>query len=219
MTQRAPWISSIKGLLTRWRCPKVIVVRILIFPNIERDFKQTLAKIKYHTRKVEKELLTAYFETSIQRFNGLQETLAQRNMEEQRREPTLPCYSIRFAQNDKFYGREDILHQIGDCFGTLPQHPPSVPSRQQSFSLYGMGGVGKTQIAIEYAFATKDRFTAILWVQADSEEKMSQDFEEIAKMMGLGGPSSNITGRREALFNWLNSTGKIAPFGHPRSCI
>ena len=42
-----------------------------------------------------------------------------------------------------FQGREDILQQMQDYFG-------KIESEQKVFLLYGLGGIGKTQIALKF---------------------------------------------------------------------
>ena len=41
------------------------------------------------------------------------------------------------------------------------------PDRTSSYVLYGLGGVGKTQIAIEYSYRHRDYFDIVYWIRAD----------------------------------------------------
>ena len=41
-----------------------------------------------------------------------------------------------------------------------------------SYVLYGLGGVGKTQIAIEYSYQHRADFDIIYWIRADSYESL-----------------------------------------------
>lgn len=49
----------------------------------------------------------------------------------------------------------------------------------KSFLLYGLGGIGKTQLALEYCYQYVDQFDAIFWVSAETQDKLFQDFGTI----------------------------------------
>jgi len=71
--------------------------------------------------------------------------------------------------------------------------------------LHGLGGMGKSSIALEYSFRYSDSYTAILWIDVTSVASLSRSaravaehiigsyakqrysYEDIALMMGLGG--------------------------------
>lgn len=50
-------------------------------------------------------------------------------------------------------------------------------------ALHGIAGVGKTQIALKYASSHKDTFSTILWLRADTDTRLIQDVDEIAKKL------------------------------------
>ena len=52
--------------------------------------------------------------------------------------------NISFSVNPKFSGRQDILETVHNALGP-DAHSPST----KSIALFGMGGVGKTQVAIQ----------------------------------------------------------------------
>ncbi len=49
----------------------------------------------------------------------------------------------------------------------------------------GLGGIGKTQIAIEYAFRHRDTYQIVLWVHADGEAKLAESYCNFAEELGL----------------------------------
>ena len=62
------------------------------------------------------------------------------------------------------------------------------PTDQQTiFVLQGMGGIGKSQMAREYARKHQDDYTAIFWVNAKSERSLKRDLAGIARRLGLKG--------------------------------
>lgn len=71
-----------------------------------------------------------------------------------------------------FIGREDILERIDIGL--------SSGSGTRVVVLRGLGGQGKTQIALEYCHrARKDNIRSIFWVDATSENTIKKDFEAI----------------------------------------
>lgn len=45
------------------------------------------------------------------------------------------------------------------------------PHRRHA-ALCGIGGIGKTSIAIEYVFSRKEKFDAIFWIRSDETSKL-----------------------------------------------
>ncbi|CAG8078910.1 unnamed protein product [Penicillium salamii] len=52
-------------------------------------------------------------------------------------------------------------------------------------ALHGLGGVGKSQLALKYAESQKDRFDPILWIDATNEELLRSSFTRCAAELGL----------------------------------
>ena len=54
-----------------------------------------------------------------------------------------------------------------------------------SQAIAGLGGVGKTQTAVEYAYRHRDQYRAVLWVRADTETSLASGYRELAEVLGL----------------------------------
>lgn len=123
------------------------------------------------------------------------------------KEDILPCYYIPFGLNEWLIGREDELRHVKDALD------PQEGNRQsRSFALYGMGGVGKTAIALQYANSARTRYDAIFWISADNMIKMTQDFLEIAQKLELvpkDRKSEDANAAMTKVKAWLNETSKI----------
>ena len=52
-------------------------------------------------------------------------------------------------------------------------------------ALSGLGGIGKTQLALEYSYHYGQDYQAVLWVHADSPEQLSADLQQLAKPLGV----------------------------------
>jgi hypothetical protein len=67
--------------------------------------------------------------------------------------------------------------------------------------LHGMAGVGKTQIALNFARSAQSRFDAVFWVRSDSKQSVLQSFHDIAIALGL------VNGRRH--YSHTQSAGLV----------
>ena len=97
------------------------------------------------------------------------------------RVPTLPLYSISVSTIPKLYGRDDVLKIIDDHF----KSPDDGFIR--SIALRGLGGIGKTAVASEYAHRCKNSnaYDAIFWIRADSRRRLNEEFRQMAIGLGL----------------------------------
>jgi hypothetical protein len=108
-----------------------------------------------------------------------------------------PVWNVPFSRNPFFTGRAQILDSLRDALrGT------STAVLTQAIS--GLGGIGKTQSAIEYAYRYREEYEHIFWVVADTEATLSSGFIEIAKMLDLP-EVANLDLNRiiEAVKRWL----------------
>jgi hypothetical protein len=93
-------------------------------------------------------------------------------------------------------------------FDDMAEELLSAALRQKSFSLYGFGGVGKTELAIEFVHRHQDAFPIILWFSADTASKLAQSFSVVAQCLGLkelDAPEDSNDKLR--VFNWLFNSG------------
>src|SRR5215469_1049118 len=79
-------------------------------------------------------------------------------------------------RNPHFTGREEELQTLR---AQLQGGGPAV-LRQPPRALYGLGGVGKTQIATEYAHRFAEDYEVVWWVRSDQEDSIQ------ASLINLG---------------------------------
>lgn len=119
----------------------------------------------------------------------------------------IPCYLLSPAvRNSDFFGREDVLQDIDRCL--LPNARParSNAAQLQTYAICGLGGVGKTQVAIEYVFSRKTKFDAIFWIESDEPTQLAEGFSRIAAQLGFSDAADvdRVNSRNIAL-EWLAS--------------
>jgi nucleoside phosphorylase len=87
-------------------------------------------------------------------------------------------WHVPFQRNPFFTGREDLLDLLHNKFAV---NKTSVLTQ----TISGLGGIGKTQIAVEYAYRSRDahRYVHTLWINAANEETIVASFIEIASLI------------------------------------
>jgi transcriptional regulator with XRE-family HTH domain len=91
-------------------------------------------------------------------------------------------WNVPFLRNPYFTGREQLLLRL---HRTLAAEKTVALSQTRVIS--GLGGIGKTQTALEYAYRYAREYEAVLWVQADSHELLVSDFARLAQTLDLPG--------------------------------
>ncbi|KAK5995287.1 hypothetical protein PT974_03688 [Cladobotryum mycophilum] len=128
-------------------------------------------------------------------------------LEEKEKVPILPCFMFSSQrQLEHFLGREDVLATIDRHL--LPKPNDTLDDEYEgslrSFAICGLGGMGKTSVAAEYAFSRNDFFDAIFWLNADSANILAANFAQIAALLGLEDDSSDLAASRSIAMNWLS---------------
>lgn len=62
---------------------------------------------------------------------------------------------------------------------------------RRSVTLHGLGGIGKTQLAIEYAKAHRGEFSAVFWLNIKDETSVKQSYSRLARRIQQDHPSAS----------------------------
>jgi hypothetical protein len=130
---------------------------------------------------------------------------------ELRRPVQLPCYFLySYTRNPDFSGREDILAQMDDILLPRSYQGRQIPSGPRTFVISGLGGVGKTQCALEYAIGREGEFDAVLWAHADTTPKLDESFSRISVALGLeqAAKAGDRVVSRSLVMEWLSNPVK-----------
>ncbi|KAK4161920.1 P-loop containing nucleoside triphosphate hydrolase protein [Cladorrhinum sp. PSN259] len=111
--------------------------------------------------------------------------------------PPQPFATIPFSRDSDFVDRGDILEQINQLC--------SEPAAR--VALVGLGGVGKSQLAIEFAhrIAAGQPGTWVFWFHAGTQARVEEGFRTIAdtvKLPGRNQPKANIP---QLVYGWLSN--------------
>ena len=111
-------------------------------------------------------------------------------------------WNVPYHRNVCFTGREEILAQLHDNFSK----GKTVALKQPPHAISGLGGIGKTQIAIEYAWRYENEYKAVLWVSATSPDVLVSELVQLAKWLNLPEwKEQNPKECLEAVIRWLQS--------------
>jgi nucleoside phosphorylase/tetratricopeptide (TPR) repeat protein len=88
-------------------------------------------------------------------------------------------YMVPLGRNPRFVGRQNEITRLEELI-MMKDGPRKV-------AITGLGGVGKTQVALELAYRIRDRDTecSIFWLACTSYEVMEQTYLNIAQAVGL----------------------------------
>jgi tetratricopeptide (TPR) repeat protein/pimeloyl-ACP methyl ester carboxylesterase len=92
-----------------------------------------------------------------------------------------------------FVGREDLIRQLRSNLSSTKS--------QNICSIYGLGGIGKTGLAVEYAHRYADDYKLVWWIHADEPNSISQQLARLAMRLRL--PQSTDSERSVAALEYL----------------
>ena len=115
-----------------------------------------------------------------------------------------PVDNVPQQLRKKFYGRDASLRKIDACLGD--QNNEAL----RTYLIYGRRGVGKTQIALEYARQYKNNFDAVFWVRCETSASLRQSFADIAVKLEVPGadPHGHFQENQIKVLTWLKQTKK-----------
>ncbi len=120
-------------------------------------------------------LLPENREEPVQILHEVEENILSSNLE-----PSSSVWGISYPRNPFFTGRQQILQTLHERFSQ--EHRLALT---QSFAISGLGGIGKTQIALEYAYHYRQDYTAVFWASAATREMLLAGLLTVAELLHL----------------------------------
>jgi len=97
------------------------------------------------------------------------------------------------TRNSFFTGREGALDELFQEFKRGGDKPAAR-------AIVGLGGIGKTQLAAEFAWRYRRGYSIVWWLPADDSTTLALSYSQLAKQLGLRFPdSANLDAIRHAL--------------------
>lgn len=107
-----------------------------------------------------------------------------------------PVWEMPIHQNSFFIGRENLLKTLHENF---------TQAKKQRQAISGLGGVGKTAIAVEYAYRYRGEYNYVLWMSAVDSDTLTSDFLTAANSLRI--PLDNNQSQERIITDvkqWLN---------------
>lgn len=98
---------------------------------------------------------------------------------------SFPLRMITRPRNKDFYGREEELVKINTFLDDRSE------DILRTYTIYGRRGVGKTNIALQYAYTNPAGFDAIFWIQCETALAIRQSFTDMAVELNLPNADRN----------------------------
>jgi NB-ARC domain len=167
------------------------------------DFSKAISDLRRYSRLVNEtaDMIRLARETHatdmVGVIKGLQDT--------QINETNIPYYMIPYGLNLRFFGRSfevDILKRS--------LHPQENRECLKVIAIYGIGGVGKTQLALHYANTSMELYDVVIWIPAETQIKITQALANFATKLGLPKAKGTEDDYQsiQKVRDWLNTSGK-----------
>ena len=167
------------------------------------EFLRTVATLRNHSRRVDEE---ADMIRMTREARSAQMVHVMRNLKGTGfgDDVKLPCHMISYGLNPRFFGRSEEIAKIRDTL-----NPEKDDDQLKVIAIHGLGGVGKTQIALHYANTSLKLYDAIAWVSSETQIKITQGLSSFAKKLGLtkGDDAEDDSIASVRVRDWLNTSG------------
>jgi tetratricopeptide (TPR) repeat protein len=87
-------------------------------------------------------------------------------------------WNVPHQRNPNFTGREELLTDLRAAL-TSGQHAALTQA------IHGLGGVGKTQLAVEYAYRYASEYDIVWWVRSEEPSTLAAEYAALATKLGL----------------------------------
>jgi len=105
-------------------------------------------------------------------------------------------------RNVLFTGRDELLEAVRLQLCTI-----APKASNHCVALYGLAGIGKTQVALEYAYRYQNCYEGLYWIRASNSTSLLNGFGEIASLTECTKTSTSDSQNETAsgVVKWLSS--------------
>ncbi|KAL4739076.1 hypothetical protein BDV11DRAFT_170455 [Aspergillus similis] len=131
-----------------------------------------------------KELLSIIPANEIMRLSVVEETVSSET-------GARTFFTVPYQRDEDFIGRESVMADLDDKLQSITS------AKHTRVALVGIGGIGKSQIAIEYTYRARKRDPklSVFWVYASNTARYEQAYRDLAdelKLLGRTDPGTDI---------------------------
>ena len=112
-----------------------------------------------------------------------------------------PVWNVPFSRNLDFIGRERPLARVRELLGSEGAAPSAV-------AVTGLGGSGKTQLAIEFAYRFQSDYDVVGWIRGEDPATCADDFALLASALAPEMHGAEAGDATEAVRRWLGHNAR-----------
>ncbi|KAI0861638.1 hypothetical protein F4860DRAFT_475715 [Xylaria cubensis] len=168
--------------------------------QFSRDFAKVVSNLRGYARRVDEVADMIRLSRETQSSETLSVLTSMRKLRVSNL--NIPCYNIPYGLNLRFFGRESQMTTLRDSL-----NPREDSQSMRVVAIQGLGGVGKTQLALQYANTSLKMFDIIIWIPAETQIKIIQTLARYAAKLGLSSEESKEDDYQsvQKLRDWLNT--------------
>jgi hypothetical protein len=169
-------------------------------------FLRTIDNLRNHSRRVDEEadMIRMTREASSAETISIMRSL--KDMQLGKDTTRLSCQLIPYGLNPRFFCRSMELAKVKQVLD-----PVEGKDNLRVVSIHGLGGVGKSQLALQYANTSISKYDIIVWIPSETHIKMTQALSTFAKKLGLPKGDEDTEDEYQASLkvrDWLNTSGR-----------
>jgi hypothetical protein len=174
---------------------------------VDRNFQHTKHQLEICKRNFEAEAGLASAQADVTRHREILSRLDSRFAPSTASSYKGPITMGLVAQNTMFTGRDEILTKLSEYLETMPTEGLNTSRSRKSCAIHGIGGLGKSQIALEYTYRYRKYYSHIFWLRAETDALLTEGFIYILKKVGIEAEGLSIDKKIELCREWFESTG------------
>ncbi|KAI6840937.1 hypothetical protein KC340_g1632 [Hortaea werneckii] len=146
--------------------------------QFDGDFRKTVKRLRTLSQVVDQEANTIRLKAESGRHVELVEAMESLGKSPHSTEIDTFHY-VPYNRSKQFFGRETELESMHEELSVAAKH------RSRCVLLHGLGGIGKSRLAMEYIEQHRNDYGAVIWIPADNGVKVQQALVEVARQLQL----------------------------------
>ncbi|TPX13511.1 uncharacterized protein E0L32_005982 [Thyridium curvatum] len=173
----------------------------LSFGGLRKEFERTRLQVAKNASSFQAQVDIARTRLGVRAHEHII-GLTQANLRRQ-----IVVNGVPFHRNYRFQGRDNVLDDLHKNLRprNTARTPPSLG--QTSCVIHGIGGVGKTQVALEYTYRFREDYAYIFWVRAENSVELLTYFARFARALTPASAVQDQVTNVKLVKDWLVQNG------------
>ncbi|CAI6332469.1 unnamed protein product [Periconia digitata] len=182
------------------RCYTMVKIQ---WSTVTRQYNATKDQLAISCSDFEAEASLANVQVQGERHREVVERLSRSRSGDGGLESTVPA-----PRNVVFTGRDTILERIHEMLTLDSGETNAMGRSRQSVLIHNIGGMGKTEVALEYTYRYSRAYTHIFWLHAETATTLLSSFLKAVAKLDLLTETAASDLKVQVGLEWLRSTTK-----------